>query len=109
MKYCQKCGKELVDEAIICVNCGCSVQPTVASPNYNATPDAPNTGMAILGFFIPLAGLIIYLINMDTKPLMAKSAGKGALFGFITSTVLSIIFVIIYFAMVGSLLGSMVY
>jgi len=27
MKYCQKCGKELFDEAVICVGCGCPVQP----------------------------------------------------------------------------------
>lgn len=26
MKYCFRCGKELVDEAIICTGCGCSVQ-----------------------------------------------------------------------------------
>ena len=25
MKYCQKCGKELFDEAVICVSCGCPV------------------------------------------------------------------------------------
>ena len=25
MKYCQKCGKELVDEAVLCINCGCAV------------------------------------------------------------------------------------
>lgn len=24
MKYCQKCGAEMVDEAVICVKCGCS-------------------------------------------------------------------------------------
>lgn len=33
MKYCQKCGKELFDEAIICPGCGCpatSSQPTNA-------------------------------------------------------------------------------
>lgn len=113
MKYCQKCGKELVDEAVVCIHCGCSVQPPVANTNcpnnYIEPTDAPSSGMSVLGFFVPLAGLIIYLINMDTKPLMAKSAGKGALVGFITSTVLSIIFVIIYFAIVGSFLGSMVY
>ncbi len=27
MKFCQKCGCQLVDEAVICVNCGCQVQP----------------------------------------------------------------------------------
>ena len=25
MKFCQKCGKELFDEAVICVGCGCPV------------------------------------------------------------------------------------
>ena len=28
MKYCQKCGKEIMDEAVICVHCGCQVQST---------------------------------------------------------------------------------
>ena len=26
MKYCSKCGKEIHDEAVICVHCGCSVE-----------------------------------------------------------------------------------
>ena len=25
MKYCTHCGKELLDEAVICVGCGCAV------------------------------------------------------------------------------------
>ena len=25
MKYCQKCGKEIADEAVICTGCGCAV------------------------------------------------------------------------------------
>ena len=31
MKYCQKCGKELLDEAVICPNCGCAVAPVQPS------------------------------------------------------------------------------
>ena len=45
MKYCSKCGKELMDEATICNGCGCPVagapaqnyqnnQPYQAYPNY---------------------------------------------------------------------------
>lgn len=101
--FCKKCGKEILDDAIICVHCGCSTQETqtvVANTN-----DAPSTGMAVLGFFIPLAGLIIWLINKDTKPLMAKSAGKGALIG----AIVSIVFSIIYGAVVGSMIGGMMY
>ena len=100
--FCKKCGKEILDEAVVCVHCGCSVEENKVT---NTTVDAPSTGMAVLGFFIPLAGLIIWLINKDAKPLMAKSAGKGALIGFIISMVLSII----YGAVVGSMIGSMMY
>lgn len=28
MKYCSKCGKEVSDEADVCLNCGCSVKST---------------------------------------------------------------------------------
>ena len=105
MKFCSKCGHELVDEAVVCVNCGCSVaDPTTpTAPAAPAVADAPNIGFAILGFFIPLVGLILYLLNKDTAPLKAKSAGKGALIGFIVSIVGGII----YGAILGSLLGSM--
>lgn len=101
--FCKKCGKEILDDAVICVHCGCSTQDNKAA--LTNTNDAPSTGMAILGFFIPLAGLIVWLINKDTKPLMAKSAGKGALIGFIVSMVFSII----YGAIVGSMIGGMLY
>ena len=102
MKFCSKCGHELVDEAVVCVNCGCSVADP-ATPAAPAVADAPNKGHAVLGFFIHLVGLILYLINKDTAPRKAKSAGKGALIGFIVSTVLGIV----YGAILGSLLGSM--
>ena len=101
--FCRNCGKEINDQAVICVHCGCSVQANAAAGVVQG--DAPSTGMAVLGFFIPLAGLIVWLINKDTKPLMAKSAGKGALIGFIVSMVFSII----YGAVVGSMIGGMMY
>ncbi len=28
MKYCEKCGAELRDEAVVCTKCGCSTRPT---------------------------------------------------------------------------------
>lgn len=33
MKYCSKCGKELLDEAVICIGCGCSIAPIVTEGN----------------------------------------------------------------------------
>lgn len=33
MKYCQKCGNELLDEAVICVGCGCPIATVVTKEN----------------------------------------------------------------------------
>ncbi len=106
MKYCSKCGKELVDEAVICIGCGCPTEKL----NEPAVKDAPSIGWAFLGFFIPLAGLILYLVGKDTTPMKAKSAGKGALIGFIVSIVLSILyFVFMIMLMVISIESSVSY
>lgn len=29
MKYCTHCGQQVHDDAVVCVNCGCSVQSSV--------------------------------------------------------------------------------
>ena len=96
MKFCSKCGNEMVEEAVVCPHCGCAVAP-------NAVEDAPSTGFAVLGFFLPIVGLILYLVNKDKAPLRAKSAGKGALIGFCVSVALSVI----WGAFIGTLLGYM--
>ncbi len=38
MKYCTKCGKQLLDDAIICVGCGCIVNPTPAQSSSAVKP-----------------------------------------------------------------------
>jgi len=106
--FCTKCGKEILDEAVVCIHCGCAVQNrSVVTPVVEA--DAPSGGMAALGFFVPLAGLIIWLVNKDTKPLMAKSAGKGALIGAIVSVALSIVYALIMGSLLGGMMGGMAY
>lgn len=40
MKYCTHCGKELMDEAVICVGCGCAVAGQQGQSAYNATTDS---------------------------------------------------------------------
>ena len=89
--YCKNCGKNIDDSAIYCINCG-----TRFDNNINETDDRSSFGFAILGFFIPIVGLILFLIYEGKKPKRAKLSGKGALIGFITKIVLSIILVILY-------------
>ncbi len=70
MKYCTKCGKPLIDDAVICPNCGCAVE-TNKSDETN--------GMSIAGFvcsfFIPLLGLIFGIIGY--KKSKELDNGKG--------------------------------
>ena len=92
--YCRNCGKQIDDNAVVCVNCGASVA--------NFTPiqaDRPDIGFALIGFFIPIAGLILYLVERDTRPKRAASAGKGALISVILSAVGSILVFVLYFVL----------
>ena len=98
MKFCSKCGREIVDEAVVCPHCGCAVAQVDAN-------DAPSMGFAVISFFIPIVGLILYLFFKDKSPMKARSAGKGALIGVAVGVVLSII----YGAIIGSLIGSLLY
>lgn len=70
-----------------------------AAPGYGVPQAQPNDqgsfGWAILGFFIPLVGLILFLVWKDSKPGDAKKAGMGALVSVIFSVVLWLLFIII--------------
>ena len=74
MKYCSQCGKELVDEAVVCPNCGCAVQAPA-----NQQEDKPSAGLNILAFLFPVIGLILFLCFQKTTPVRAKAIGKWAL------------------------------
>lgn len=86
MKYCQQCGSQLVDQAVMCPNCGCAVQEPA-----NQQEDQPSMGLNVLAFLFPLIGLILYLSYKKTTPVRAKAIGKWALIGFIVGVALSIL------------------
>ncbi|HIW48815.1 MAG TPA: hypothetical protein H9687_06030 [Firmicutes bacterium] len=53
--------------------------------------DSGSIGWGILGFCIPIVGLILFLVWKDQKPKTAKVAGIGALISFIICVVCYII------------------
>lgn len=85
--YCRNCGQQIDEHSQYCPYCGTSTE----IKNAACENDAPNMGFAVLGFFIPLVGLILYLVYEGKQPKKARSAGKGALTGFITATAVAII------------------
>lgn len=101
--YCKNCGRSVDYTSSYCNNCGARIDN---KPNADVSEDNSNLGFAILGFFIPIVGLILFLIYEEKKPKRAKSAGKGALIGFITEIVLAIILVILYVVFATSLFNN---
>ena len=73
--YCKYCGRIIDDDSKYCVNCGNNMN----NDGTGTYPiDAPNKGFAILGFFIPIIGLILYLVYERKQPQRAKSAGSSS-------------------------------
>lgn len=101
--YCKNCGRTVDDTSSYCNNCGARIDN---KPNADVSEDSLSLGFAIFGFFIPIVGLILFLIYEEKKPKRAKSAVKGALIGFITEIVLAIILVILSVVFATSLFNN---
>lgn len=71
--FCKNCGKEIDDNAAVCIHCG------VAQNQIQEVTDNGGFGWGLLGFCIPIVGLVLFLVWKDTKPKSSKSAGLGAL------------------------------
>lgn len=74
--YCNNCGKEIDDKAVVCPNCGVATQNM---QNNTSSVDNGGFGWGLLGCCIPIVGLILFLIWKDEKPKTAKAVGIGAL------------------------------
>lgn len=97
--FCKHCGKEIMDDSAFCTYCGGNVKENTVPEKDESSPV-----LAVLGFFIPVVGFLLWLIYHEKQPLMAKSAAKGALIGWIVSAVLSALYVIVMFVVSAFLL-----
>lgn len=82
MKYCSKCGKELMDEAVMCPGCGCAVE------NIKAKQSAKETLRLIAYIFMLLscvgcafAGFIYLIGGACTTAVLASGTISGSISG----------------------------
>lgn len=113
MKYCAYCGKEIADEAVICLNCGCSVQkrtPVVTPQPLQSSVVLVEESEPQLAVWAKICGIVsfffgwfalgitaIVLAQMskaETKNQMCSSAMVGFVCGII-STCLSFILLVV--------------
>lgn len=69
--FCPKCGKEINDEAVVCIGCGCSVKSTQSATTaptstHKPVPESSSTANCALlfAFLIPIVGLIIGIVGV---------------------------------------------
>ena len=90
MKFCETCGKEIMDEAVICPGCGCSVNDRSETVKVMEVPKQAKTAklLGILSILL-LASLgipaIILAIKSEEKTggILCKQAKTGLVCGII--------------------------
>lgn len=82
MKFCTHCGKEIMDEAVICPGCGCSTtaeSPVTQPATQYREDDTVSVGLCILAALIPLFGFIYWPVKHRSTPKKAKACGITAI------------------------------
>lgn len=67
MKYCSKCGAQLVDEAIVCTGCGCAV--TGGENVAVAVPQKKESGLTTAAKVLMILGTIALGLSCFLIPL----------------------------------------
>ena len=107
MKFCSKCGKEILEEAVVCPNCGCAVSNNVASANHVIAADEVSVGLVVLSVVIPLFGVIYWAVKHKETPKKAKACGIAGLISWGVSILFSAIFSAATFGSIFSMLEYM--
>ena len=137
MKYCTHCGKELLDEAVVCVGCGCAVNSqTAPSVESFAVDDASllNTlsqrlningiiwlvigilqvlgGIFMEGWFMLIVGALNIISSIQdmqySKELLKNPKGIVAKFEPLTGPIITLIYNLVIGGVIG-VIGSIYY
>ena len=108
MKYCSKCGKEIMEEAVICPECGCAVEADAFSKTEADTESSTKINiLALLGFifgliswilnFFGLVGMAAVVLSCLGLAKLEKGDSKGKIFSIIglISGICNIIYAVI--------------
>ena len=102
MAFCKNCGTQIDERAVICPKCGVPQEYSVP-----AAADHGGFGWGLLGFCIPIVGLILFLVWRGTRPKSGKAAGIGALIAAIIVAVVSLIAIVFGAGLLGAGISMM--
>lgn len=82
MKYCSKCGKEIMDEAVVCPGCGCAVENKKAAATNQTYEQAIQCSSAcgVISTILFVLGVVVALfINVVIGAVLCLAAEIVAL------------------------------
>ena len=105
--YCKYCGSRIDEDSAFCSVCGGKTGAFQHNANNRQNTqhtnqrvgDTDSIWWGVLGFFLPIVGLVLYLAWKDVYPLRSKMAGKGALISVIIEFAL-----ILFYSVLGLIL-----
>ncbi len=97
--YCSKCGNDVKANQTVCLQCGTSLHSDIDTNEKTET-----FVWGLLGFLVPIAGLVLYLAWKENKPKSAKSAGIGGLVSFLVGVVYIVAMLIAEIPEIGNLI-----
>lgn len=114
MKFCVHCGKEIADEAVICLNCGCKTHmgnaleftQTVAQQQVLTEESEPQLATwakicGIVSFFVGwfalgITAIVLACMSKDeTNGVMCSSAKVGYICGIISTVLTLVLFIVL--------------
>lgn len=97
--FCKKCGKEVNEDAFVCIHCGCLLDESYVKNKKNEIVDDENevdendkTGIgAVMGIFLSFIGLIIGISLYTAESKKRETFIKGWAVGFVVSFIIGLI------------------
>jgi len=136
MRYCTHCGKEIMDEAVICVGCGCPASGQHKQPAqglFNGSPELLNTlsqrlntngiiwlvigilqiiGGLLINWFLLIVGVLNIISSVQdmqySKEMLEKPCGIVAKFEPLTGPIITLIYNLVIGGVIG-VVGSIYY
>lgn len=99
--FCPKCGKEVNNDAVICVHCGCSLEER--KEDKAEFKESKTTIGVVLALFLGLIGLVIGLCLYPAGTIARKTFLKawGITFG-VAVAVIVVIWIILFATVLGT-------
>lgn len=92
--FCPKCGKEIADDADVCIHCGRKVSPLNSSKT--SEQNEPKTAFGVLfAIFLGLIGLIIGICIYDKDTIARKTFIKGWMITYFIALAVEVVIILI--------------